>query len=118
MSWDKQCYNMSQILQTVEILKKTKTEYNLSVLGEVVNMGNAMLYGDEFEENIKLYKLDFQDEIWLDKMIRTCDCDSDDYVQTYKFKKGEEPHEWWLEEYTDYEGFVDAVQFENKVRIK
>lgn len=93
MSWNKQTINLSKIDFTIDLLDDLRIVYNLEVLGEV--RGGGM----NDSGNYKIRKLSFQDTVMIEQMTRSEDCDSDDYLESFKFEKGKEPKRWKLEKY-------------------
>ncbi len=105
MSWDKNTVNMSNIDGTILTLKKLGVPYKVTILSKVKGLG---LNDDIFEEDIKgilhpgiryydIRKLEYKDTIILEKMLRDNDCDFDDVIVSYEFKKGQEPKDWKTE---------------------
>lgn len=104
MSWDKCTINLSKLDSVKEILDELKVPYKLTILGEVDGRG---LNDDSFmgtaNEDVmyKLRRLEYNDNVVLEKMVQDADCDSDDYVVSEKFKLSNEPKDWKTIEKTD-----------------
>ncbi len=45
----------------------------------------------------KIRKLEYKDNVVIEQMVRTSDCDSDDTILSIRFKKGEVPSDWKIE---------------------
>ena len=103
MSWNKNTSNVSQLDATINLLKKMGGSFSLSVLGQVKGRG----LNDDYGQGKPLYeirRLEYQNakgEAWvmLEQMMRHPDCDCDDLLKSYEFKKGEDPQAWPLEEH-------------------
>ena len=95
MSYDKNTISISEIDNTIELLKELGIEYKLTELGEVVGYG----LNDEYSETDKhkIRKLEYKDKVILEQMVRTEDCDSDDYIRSRKFDKDKFPKKWKIE---------------------
>jgi len=83
MSWDKNTINMSTIQSIIVILKQLNIKYKVTEIKKVSGMGNNDNPGDFYS----LQKLEIKDMIYIDQMINTTDCDSDDTIITHKFSK-------------------------------
>lgn len=97
ISWNKNTLVLSDIDNTIEVLKETGTPYTLVEIGKVNGMG---LNDDIQSDDIKQYpirRLEYKTFVVLEQLQRTPDCDSDDWLISKKFKKGEEPKKWELE---------------------
>lgn len=95
MSWDKNTIRNSEIDKTIEILKEFNEQYKLKILGKVRGYG---LNDDYVEDDMyKIRKLIYKDFIILEKMIRSSDCDFDDVIHSFKFKKNKVPKKWKIE---------------------
>ena len=93
MSWDKNTIVVSQIDQDLRLLEKFGIPYELKELGRVMGHGLNDC-GDKF---YSIRRLEFGDEVVLEQMHRTDDCDADDTIISMVFEKGKEPKEWPLE---------------------
>jgi len=120
MSYEKNTYNFSQIDSIIYTLESLKHSYTLIEIGKVKGFGCNDLdiyFGDYTGGIIKYYtlrKLQFKDKIFLEQMHRTYDCDSDDTIMSHEFTLENQPEEWYLEVYDDYEGFVDIRENEKE----
>lgn len=106
MSYNKNTINRSAVDATIQVLENLGTSYKVTKLGAVTGLG---LNDEIFEEDMKeilhseqryyeIRKLEYKDVIILEKMIRNKDCDVDDYILSYEFKKGCEPKDWKIED--------------------
>lgn len=97
ISWDKNTISCSEVDNTIELLKEMNVEYKLTILGEVE--GNGLNDGMMWEENKKypIRKLEYNDKVILEKLVRHPDCDVDDNIISEKFNKKEEPRNWEIE---------------------
>jgi len=106
MSWNKNTINRSTVDGTISVLKNLGTPYKVTILGRVMGLG---LNDDIFQEDIKgmlhreskhyeIRKLKYKDVIILEKMVRSGDCDADDYIVSYEFKINNVPKNWKIEE--------------------
>ena len=106
MSYNKNTINKSTVDATIKLLKELKIPYKVKILGQVMGLGlNDDIWGEDIKEEIhcdhKYYdirRLEYRDVVILEKMIRNKDCDIDDYIMSYEFKKGLEPKDWKVEE--------------------
>lgn len=116
MSWDKNTYYVSEIPTIIGVLEQMSEPYILTKLGQVKGMG----MNDDFDDKdyYDLYQLEYKDNIVLEQMQRTCDCDSDDILTSIHFNKGEQPDTWPLEIYTDTEGFIDIDDEGNEKEVE
>lgn len=98
MSWNKETINFSEIDSIIKTLEDTNTPYQLEILGEVGGYG---LSDVSFLKNIsKKYPircLRYMHIVIKEQMIRTKDCDTDDYIVSKRFLNLEEPLDWPLE---------------------
>jgi len=97
MSWNKCTTSSSKIDVTLNLLKKFGKNYKLSEIGFFE--GNGL--NDEIEyEKFKIYKLrklEYEDVVIMERIVRQSDCDADDIIESKEFKKGKEPKKWPLE---------------------
>ena len=95
MSWNKNTMNISELPATIKVLEEMNIPYTKTVIGTVVGLG----LNDDYSESREyvLHKLEYKDVVILEQMVRTTDCDTDDWVQSARFKKGEEPKDWKIE---------------------
>jgi len=108
MSWDKNTHNISEINSIVSTLDKLSEPYKLEIIGKVIGMGLNDTYQFEGTKYYELKRLEFKDEVYLERMHRTNDCDADDTIISHKFKIKDEPKEWHLEVFEDYQEFVNS----------
>ena len=89
MSWDKNTINMSQIDNNIKMLDNLKIKYKLIKLGEVEGHGNNDTYWEiTYEEEIKKYpirKLEYGNKVIIEQMLRSKDCDMDDYLVSVEY---------------------------------
>lgn len=124
MSWDKTTINASYIdMKRDELIKKNE-QFLLINLSNLMNMGNQYLSEFEDVDLIPMNLLICKDGVFIDKFNRTYDCDSDDAIETLFFDFDEVPDEIYLEEYFDFEHFVDwetnynSPQFDTLVDLR
>jgi len=110
MSWDKNTINMSFIDSTIKVLKNLEIKYQLTKLGEVEGYGNNDIYcGEAIEEDHKTYsirKLEYGNKIIFEQMLRSEDCDMDDYLVSIEYESGKEPKTVWKLEKNIQENIV------------
>jgi hypothetical protein len=94
MSWNKNTISASKIDTTIELLKELGFKYNLTELGKVE--GNGL--NDIDNTNYPIRKLEYNQVVILEKMIRSEDCDENDIIRSFKFKKKDVPKKWKIEE--------------------
>lgn len=92
MSWNKNTIRDRTIDAVSQTLKEQNISFELSELGRVVDMG---LGADE--EEIPIRRLVFGSTVYLERMERTADCDSNDSVVAHKFTLETEPKDWQIE---------------------
>lgn len=97
MSWDKNTLNYSDIPLVSRVLKILKEPYKVEIMGEVDGYGLNDLSGEKH----RLHKLIFRGKVILEQMVRTHDCDCDDYI--HSVLKNKEPKNWSLEVWVDEE---------------
>lgn len=104
MSWDKNIINTSAINNTISVLEKLGTPYTVTTLGKVRGRGlNDKIWMEKNEDAYPictiytLRKLEYKDVVLLEKIIRNSDCDVDDFILSFEFKKGHEPRDWEIE---------------------
>jgi len=85
MSWDKNTINMSIINQIIGLLESLKTPYKVKTLKKIEGSG----LNDGLDTFYELKKLEVKDFIYIDQMIKTTDCDTDDTIITHQFSKKE-----------------------------
>jgi len=95
MSWNKNTIRRSEIDKTIELLKEFKVKYKLTTLGKVPGYGLNDAYEDISEYEIR--KLEYNDFVILEQMIRDPDCDMDDVISSFKFEKSKAPKNWKIE---------------------
>jgi hypothetical protein len=83
MSWDKNTYDMSTIRDIIVLLDALQINYKLTKIKNVSGRGN----NDNLDNSYTLQKLEVNNIIYIDQMIRTTDCDTDDTIITHKFLK-------------------------------
>lgn len=93
MSWEKMTVNHSELEAVKRTLDKLKVKYKLTTLGTVTGYGINDYYGRQYA----IRKLTFKNTIVLERMLRALDCDLDDIIVSYEFKKGKEPKKWKIE---------------------
>jgi hypothetical protein len=71
--------------------------YKVNVIGEVIGRGLNDI------GNHRLRRLEYKGSVWLERMERHPDCDCDDWIKAYVYKKEEEPENWEIEIYTNDE---------------
>lgn len=106
MSWDKETINMSAVDGTISVLENLGTPYTLTILGKIKGRefnDDISKYDEEGNPNFEtreyaMRQLEYKDVVLLEKIIRNSDCDIDDYIISYEFKKGYEPKDWEIEE--------------------
>lgn len=109
MSWNKNTVVSSHIEIMVSLFKEHNIPYTLTEIGQVQGNGlNDRYCSDKsdfrreitsFQEDehypdyhvvkYKLYRLDCGEKVYLEKIVRYTDCDSDDYVSMSEFNKAE-----------------------------
>jgi hypothetical protein len=105
MSWDKNTLNFSVINATLDILRDLGEPFVLSIIGNV--MGNGINDeewtkdedGDPYPQ-LKYYpihRLEYKNTVILEQIQRTQDCDCNDTIISFKFKKEEEPTNWEID---------------------
>ena len=95
ISWNKNTINRSEINKTIELLKEFKVDYKLKILGKVRGDGlNDDINGTPEHE---IRRLEYNDFVILEQMIRSQDCDIDDVILSFKFEKSKAPKKWDLE---------------------
>jgi len=100
MSWDKNTRNCSEVDTTIKLLKELKVKFKIKVLGKVIGQGlNDEIgeYGLGESKSYPMRRLEYQDNVVLEKIIRAPDCDVDDVIVSEKFSKGKEPKRWKIE---------------------
>lgn len=85
MSWNKNTINQSEIERLVDLLKDLKVPYCLTTIDKVRGLG----LNDMENTFYPLLKLEVKDFIYIDQMVRTTDCDTDDVINTLKFSTKE-----------------------------
>jgi hypothetical protein len=111
MSYNKNTIRVTEVDATLKVLCKANITYTLEVLGSVVGLGmNDDTYdreGNEISGNYECRKLTYGDTVLMERMDCSSDCDSNDYFNSYEYKKGEEPETWELSVYIDEDGLDD-----------
>jgi len=112
MSWNKNTVNRSSIDTIISTLKRLNESYTVTVLGRVKGFG----LNDDEGKTYMIRKLEYQDTVVLEQMLRTSDCDMDDSIISVEFNKSKEPKDWSIEatieitrhgQEEDYEGDDD-----------
>jgi len=99
MSWNKNTLNFSQIDTIIEVLITLKEKYTLISIGRVKAFGlNDSILG---LYSHCLRKLTYKNQIIIEQMQRTSDCDSDDLIVSLQFTKEKLPKRIPLEIYLD-----------------
>ncbi len=104
MSWDKHTINVSAIDDTISALENLGTPYTITILGKVQGHGLDDEIYEEAYSICTIYtmrKLEYKDVVLLEKLRRNSDCDVDDFILSFEFKKGHEPRNWEIEEKND-----------------
>jgi hypothetical protein len=83
MSWDKNTLNNSIIPDIIVLLKAIKIKHKVTEIKRVLGHG----CNDEIDTYYTLNKLEVSNMIYIDQIIRTADCDTDDTIITHKFSK-------------------------------
>ena len=83
MSWDKNTINMSIISDLIVLLVALKMKYKVTEIQRLPGRGN----NDGPEDSYILKKLEVNNMIYIDQMLRTSDCDTDDTIITHRFNK-------------------------------
>jgi hypothetical protein len=102
MSWNKNTCSLSEIDSLLRFLDKEKRVYTLSVLGKVKALGA----NDDDRSHYDMRRLEYSDTagqvyVILEKIDRSSDCDSDDHIVSFEFKKELEPKNWKIEEHLE-----------------
>jgi len=113
MSWDKNTIITSELDAIMRVLTNLEVPFEVIILGEVQGFGlnDEDYYEDKdgvmnfIDKMYPIRKLSYGDNIVLEQMHRTHDCDFDDILVSYNFKQGTEPKEWKLEIYVDEEDY-------------
>lgn len=95
MSWNKNTINNSEIDKTIELLKEFKIKYTLKTIGKVPGYGLNDYYNDI--KDYKIRQLEYNDFIIVEQMNRHPDCDMNDVILSFKFKKDKVPKKWEIE---------------------
>ena len=93
MSWNKNTIVSSQVDPVLEVLNDLGIGYDLTKLGEVYGRG----LNDEIGSVYPIRRFQVGDMVYLEKMVRTCDCDVDDEIVSSKFLLKDEPIGWSIE---------------------
>lgn len=95
MSYNKNTIRRSEIDKTIELLKEFKTDFKLTTIGVVTGYGLNDDYAKSDKHEIR--KLEYNDFVILEQMVRNKDCDMDDIIISIKFKKDKLPKKWKIE---------------------
>jgi len=97
MSYNKNTIRSEKIDTITSLCRSLNIPYKLTILGKVEGYG---LNDETYDDTLKKYKiqrLEVGDDVYLEQMIRTNDCDTDDVIVCKKFKKSDEPKRWKIE---------------------
>jgi hypothetical protein len=97
MSWDKNTISKSTIKTVAFILDMFKIKYDLNVRGKVDGFGLNNINCKQHELFVLKFEVDSRKIILADVMIRTSDCDSDDFIQTLEMNNELELEKMCLE---------------------
>jgi hypothetical protein len=110
MSWNKNTINVSDLDSTIEVLENLDVPYKCETIGRVQGYGLNDSYGfsDDEDKFYDIRKLSYGDWIVIEQIVRDIDCDANDLIVSKKFKKGEVPEDWKIEEVFGYEDEIDV----------
>ena len=95
MSYNKNTISTSKINAILKVLKNLNQSYSLKEIGVVKGYG---VNDDCAETDIhKLRRLEYDDNVIIERMVRQTDCDADDVIESIEFKKSEELEDLKLE---------------------
>jgi hypothetical protein len=108
MSYSKNTIHNSRIETLARALRDNKVNYTIFQIGEVMGLGlNDGMWDDE-DKVYKLYALETEKRIYIDRMVRTHDCDFDDIIETVDFHKNLIDSTIPIEYYDKYGGYEDC----------
>jgi hypothetical protein len=93
--WRKQTIILSRVDAIVALLKQNRVPHKLTLLSRVEGRGADDLYVEK--ERYRTYmvrKLEFQENIVLEQLVRTKDIELDDYIISKQFCKEYVPKNW------------------------
>lgn len=93
MSWNKNTINLSTLAAVKEVLDDLNQFYIFTVEGEVKGLG----LNDSGDKKYQICRLEYGDYVVLEQMLRSDDCDSNNMLVSYKFKKDKVPKRWKIE---------------------
>ena len=97
MGYDKNTVILSRLSAVRDVLAELGETFEWHVIGKVSGCGVNDVGGGIH----MLCRLEYRDKVILERIERTYDCDSDDEIVSYTFRKCDEPKEWQLEIWTD-----------------
>ena len=116
MSWNKNTVVSCDLETRVKMLEELGVSFKLMEIGEVAGNGlnddHTCYYENNFRIvvtknhaedyradtiNYRLYRLEYNGKVILERMERHPDCDMDDLIVTFEFTVESEPKEWELE---------------------
>lgn len=117
MSWDKNTVRTSALDASLGVLKDLGADYDLTLLADVRGRG---LNDGEFQ-TYDIRRLEYKDVVILEHMVRTCDCDVDDVIESFRYTKGAEPENWMPEVnecvcgHCEDQGIVNSKEYDNEI---
>lgn len=107
MSWNKNTYDCSEIDSKIEMLEEFDIPYKLKIITSVIGMGLNDHYSSSGKIDYPIRILKFKDKIFIEQMIRTYDCDSDDMLRSLEIKEEDISEKFPLEIYTNWEEYAE-----------
>ena len=88
MSYNKKIINISKVDFAIEILEDLNIPYNCEIIGKVRVM---------VDDYYNIRRLDYNNFVILEQLIRTKNYDFDNIFTSSKFNKDKEPDNWQME---------------------